>query len=85
MTLSSMPATGDQDRPHVIDGWELTSYAGVVSRLQARYPAMRTSEIEAIVVREHDAFTGGRPIVVPVDVERGAEEILAWEAEGSAL
>jgi hypothetical protein len=62
-----------------VDGWTLTSYTGVVRRLAKRFPDLRTSDIEAVVVREHDAFTGGRPVAVPIDVEVGAEEILAAE------
>lgn len=80
MTLSP-DAVGEHDTTHMVDGWLLTSYAGVVARLQARYPLMRVSEIEAIVAREYDAFTGGRPIAVPVDVESGAEEILQMHAD----
>jgi hypothetical protein len=73
---SALPESADR---HVVDGWSLTSYAGVIRRLAERFPDLRVSDIEAVVVREHDAFTGGRPVAVPVDVEVGAEEILSAE------
>ena len=72
-----MSPGADGSAPHVIDGWELTSYAALVERLAARFPHLRTTDIEAVVLREHEAFTGGRPVAVPVDVEIGAEEILS--------
>ncbi|KAA9130682.1 three-helix bundle dimerization domain-containing protein [Microbacterium caowuchunii] len=79
MTPISFPAGEDRDDTHVVDGWELTSYVAVVHRLSQRFPHLRTVDIEAVVIREHEAFTGGRPIAVPVDVEAGAEEILSAE------
>lgn len=63
--------------PHqTIDGWAVVSYAQVVQRLHDRYPGRTRPEIEAIVDREADAFTGGRPLVVPLGVEDGAAEVL---------
>jgi hypothetical protein len=61
---------------HTIDGWAVVSYAQVVQRLRDRYPGRSLVEIEAIVDRECDAFTGGRPLVVPLGVEDGAAEVL---------
>lgn len=72
-----MPSGAEGSAPHVIDGWELTSYAALVERLAARFPHLRTMDIEAVIMREHEAFTGGRPVAVPVGVELGAEEILS--------
>jgi len=62
---------------HVIDGWVVVSYAQVVDRLASRYPERPRHEIEAIIDREADAFTGGRPLVVPLGVEDGAAEVLS--------
>lgn len=71
------PLTGGDSATPIVDGWLLTSYADVVERLIARFPHIRPVDIEAVLVREHEAFTGGRPVAIPVDVEAGAEEILA--------
>lgn len=59
-----------------IDGWRVVSYTQVIARLADRYPERPLHEIEAIVDREADAFTGGRVLVVPLGVEEGAAEIL---------
>lgn len=75
--MNAPPPARDGSDTHVVDGLLLTSYAGVVRRLSHRFPALRTAEIEAVIAREHEAFTGGRPVAVPVDVETGALEILA--------
>lgn len=76
MTTSSLSAGGPADT-HIVDGWLVTSYAGVVRRLSQRFPHIRPVDIEAVLVREHEAFTGGRPVAIPIDVETGAEEILS--------
>lgn len=61
---------------HTIDGWRVESYSQVVARLMARFPERSQHEIEAVVDREADAFTGGRALVLPLGVEEGALEIL---------
>lgn len=61
---------------HVIDGVRVTSFHGVVERLRADYPDEDPSRIEAVVLREWEAFSAGRPSVVPTAVEEGAREIL---------
>ena len=81
MTSTSFPLAGGNPDTHIVDGWLLTSYAGVVRRLAERFPHLRTVDIEAVVVREHEAFTGGRPVAIPIDVETGAEEILAADED----
>ena len=59
-----------------IDGWRVVSYAQVVARLMARHPERSPQEIEAVLDREADAFTGGRVLVLPLGVEEGAAEVL---------
>lgn len=59
-----------------IDGWRVVSYSQVIARLADRYPERPLHEIEAVVDREADAFTGGRVLVLPLGVEDGAAEIL---------
>ncbi|MCC4906735.1 three-helix bundle dimerization domain-containing protein [Microbacterium sp. cx-59] len=81
MTSIPFPLAGGTSDSPIVDGWLLTSYAGVVQRLAARFPHIRTVDIEAVLVREHEAFTGGRPVAIPIDVESGAEEILAAGAD----
>jgi hypothetical protein len=81
MTSEALPVPGGTPDTHIVDGWLLTSYTGVVRRLAERFPHLRTVDIEAVVAREHEAFTGGRPVAIPIDVETGAEEILEGDAD----
>ncbi|KJL34853.1 hypothetical protein RR49_02959 [Microbacterium ginsengisoli] len=76
--------TPDSELPFVVDGYELTSYAGSVDRLLDRHPARSRTEIEAVLAREHDAFTGGRPVAIPVAVENGADEVLSLREDDAA-
>ncbi len=59
-----------------IDGVEVAAFSAVVARVSADYPHVSVTRIETILVREWDAFTAGRPLVVPVAVEEGVREIL---------
>lgn len=59
-----------------IEGVEVTVFAAVVERLCADYPGVAATRIETILLREWEAFTAGRPLVVPVAVEAGVREIL---------
>jgi hypothetical protein len=63
-----------------VNGIAATSYLALIARLAERFPGRSMSEIEAVVQRENDAFTGGRPLVVPVGVETGAIELLGDSA-----
>ncbi|KEP74304.1 hypothetical protein HR12_13155 [Microbacterium sp. SUBG005] len=60
----------------VVDGVQVASFRDVIARLRADYPEEDPSHIEAIVLREWEAFSAGRPLVVPTAVEEGAREIL---------
>lgn len=64
------------DAVHVIDGIEVASFQEVVTRLCTAYPLEDPVHVEAIVLREWEAFSAGRPLVVPTAVEEGAREIL---------
>ncbi|MFN3948493.1 three-helix bundle dimerization domain-containing protein [Microbacterium sp.] len=64
------------DAVHVIDGVRVTSFSGVVERLLADYPDEDPVHVEAVVLREWEAFSAGRPLVLPTAVEEGAREIL---------
>lgn len=59
-----------------IDGVEVAAFDAVVERLRADYPNVARTRIETILLREWEAFTAGRPLVVPVAVEDGVREIL---------
>jgi hypothetical protein len=59
-----------------VEGVDVVSFSGIVTRLQAEYPGVSSLRIETIVIREWEAFTAGRPLVVPVAVEAGVREIL---------
>ena len=59
-----------------VDGVEVASFRGVIERLRADYPDEDPAHIEAVVLREWEAFSAGRPLVVPTAVEEGAREIL---------
>ncbi|MCI9858402.1 hypothetical protein MIBA_09270 [Microbacterium proteolyticum] len=54
----------------------VASFHDVVTRLRAQYPGEDPAHIEGVVLREWDAFSAGRPLVVPTAVEEGAREIL---------
>jgi len=69
------PAPG-ADLIHRVDGIEVASFRTVIARLRADYPLEDPSRIEAVVLREWEAFSAGRPLVVPTAVEEGAREIL---------
>ncbi|WP_295841904.1 hypothetical protein [uncultured Microbacterium sp.] len=69
------PATG-ADLVHQVDGIEVASFRAVIARLRTDYPLEDPSRIEAVVLREWEAFSAGRPLVVPTAVEEGAREIL---------
>ncbi|MFJ4037283.1 hypothetical protein ACIPVB_04315 [Microbacterium sp. NPDC090007] len=60
----------------VVDGVEVALFEDVVLRLCAAYPREDPVHVEAIVLREWEAFSAGRPLVVPTAVEEGAREIL---------
>lgn len=60
----------------VVEGVEVTSFSGVLSRLRTDYPSEDPARIEAVVLREWEAFTAGKPTVIPAAVEEGAREIL---------
>jgi len=64
------------DVVHEVDGVEVASFRSVVARLRADYPLEDPVHVEAIVLREWEAFSAGRPLVVPTAVEEGAREIL---------
>lgn len=59
-----------------IEGVEVASFTAVVGRLCVDYPDVASTRIETILLREWDAFTAGRPLVVPTAVEAGVREIL---------
>ncbi|MGP3535958.1 three-helix bundle dimerization domain-containing protein [Microbacterium sp. RD1] len=71
------PATASSDASiTVIEGIEVAAFTTVVERLRAEYPALPTTRIEAVLMREWEAYTAGRPLVVPVAVEAGVRELL---------
>jgi hypothetical protein len=63
-----------------IEGVDVIPFTDVVRRLRADYPAIAATRIEAVLLREWEAFTAGRPLVVPAAVEAGAREILEQPA-----
>ena len=80
--MCSPPVTPTEDR-FSIEGQVVTSFSGVVARLSAALPALAVVDIERVVLREWEAFSASRPIVVPVGVEAGAAEMLGVEASAS--
>lgn len=59
-----------------IDGVEAVALSSVIARLQLEYPHVAAVRLEAIVLREWEAFSAGRPLIVPLAVEDGVREIL---------
>ena len=64
------------DTVQTVDGVPVASLHPVVSRLRLDYPGEDPSHIETVVLREWEAFSAGRPLVIPTAVEEGAREIL---------
>ena len=64
------------DAVHTVDGVPVASLQSVVSRLRLDYPGEDVVHIETVVLREWEAFSAGRPLVIPTAVEDGAREIL---------
>ena len=60
----------------VIDDIEVVPFSEVITRLCDDYPDVSMSRIESILMREWEAFTAGRPLVVPVALEGGVREML---------
>lgn len=60
----------------LIEGVEVAPFTTVVDRLRSVYPHVPPARIESILLREWEAFTAGRPLVVPIAVEEGVREIL---------
>jgi|GEM_PF-4375475 hypothetical protein len=74
--VDRMPSSRATEAVHVVDGVEVASFRGVIDRLRADYPDEDPAHIETVVLREWEAFSAGRPLVVPTAVEEGAREIL---------
>jgi hypothetical protein len=64
------------DAVHAVDGVPVASLRSVVSRLRRDYPGEDPAHVETVVLREWEAFSAGRPLVIPTAVEEGAREIL---------
>lgn len=64
------------DAVQTVDGVPVASLHSVVSRLRLDYPGEDPVRIETVVLREWEAFSAGRPLVIPTAVEEGAREIL---------
>ena len=73
---AATPASSDDDGRVVIEGVEVVPFATVVSRLCVDYPSVSVTRIETIIMREWEAFTAGRPLVVPAALEDGVREML---------
>ncbi|MDQ1082853.1 MULTISPECIES: three-helix bundle dimerization domain-containing protein [Microbacterium] len=67
---------GPREVVAAIDGVPVASFRDVVARLRAEYPREDPAHVEGVVLREWEAFSAGRPLVVPTAVEEGAREIL---------
>lgn len=76
--LAQAPAGGDALR---VDGVLVVSFQAAAARLASEYPHVSVARIEALLVREWEAFCAGRPLVIPADVEAGAREMLGGRAD----
>src|SRR3546814_13488866 len=64
--VDAVPAANPPDGAVLeIEGVEVASFTAVVGRLCVDYPDVASNRIETILLREWDAFTAGRPPVVP--------------------
>jgi len=70
------PRRLQSDGSVTIEGVEVVPFSAVVARLRSDYPGVAVTRIESILLREWEAFTAGRPMVVPAAVEEGVREIL---------
>lgn len=71
--LEAAPADGAF--PHV-EGLAVVTFAAAAARLAGEFPGIPAARIEALLVREWEAFCAGRPLVIPAAVEDGAREML---------
>lgn len=74
--VETRPSVRPGEAIAVVDGVPVASFRDVVARLRVEYPGVDPAHIEGVVLREWDAFSAGRPLVVPAAVEEGAREIL---------
>ena len=69
-------AVPSEDAVFQVDDVEVAAFSAVVERLRVRYPQVAVPRIETVLLREWEAFSAGRPLVVPTAVEAGVHEIL---------
>jgi hypothetical protein len=75
--VDAPPSAGSPEAAvFAIEGIDVVAFSAVVARLRLDYPGVAEARIETIVLREWEAYTAGRPLVVPVAVEEGVREIL---------
>lgn len=75
-TIEARPRATAVDAVQAVDGIPVASLRSVVSRLCLDYPGEDPVRIETVVLREWEAFSAGRPLVIPTAVEEGAREVL---------
>lgn len=63
-----------------VDGVSAVTFAAAAARLGAEFPHVGSARIEALLIREWEAFSAGRPLVIPAAVEDGAREMLGGPA-----
>ncbi|MCR2784839.1 MULTISPECIES: hypothetical protein [unclassified Microbacterium] len=78
--MKDFAATGLDGTALSVDGVPVVSFADAVSRLCADFPQLSPARIEALLIREWEAFCAGRPLVIPTAVEEGAREMLSGPA-----
>jgi hypothetical protein len=59
-----------------VDGQTVLAYSRLVSQVAIACPDRTVSEIEAVALREAEAFLGGRHIVLPLELRDAVIEVL---------
>lgn len=82
-TADNSSAYDDSDTATIADT-NVVAYEAVIARLASEHPNASVAEIDEIVRSEHEAISGGRPIVLPLTVIAGVEERLDEQNENEA-
>lgn len=74
--LGAPEHTDGQPEELMICGQRVIAYAELIAWIARERPARSVTEIEAIALREAEAFLGGRHVVLPADLRDAVLEVL---------
>ncbi len=83
MNTKPCDARFDADDVATVADNEVVALDAVIAKLAAEHPDLPISRIEAMILDEHDAQTGGAPVAVPCEVVDGVEELIRQNTGGA--